>query len=314
MNPEISVVIPVYNGQAHIAKTLDSVLRQTCKPSEIIVVNDGSTDDTLDVLLAYASEVTIITTPNRGVSRARNTGVKAATSELIAFLDADDEWRSNKLEKQADFLAAHPEAGICCCDYTFTDDGAPESTYFAYLERIKAGNVHAWASDPLSGLIRVNFVGTASTVLIRRSLLRVCGGFDAKYKQAEDYDLWIRCALHGPFAIMPDTLVRKNRHASNLTNNHAETIHFHELVLEDHRDRHTFARCAGGRAEAMYALAKTRYQMANVCFHQKQYVRCVRYCAKALLTEVSFRNAGLFSYYVARKCFRIFPFRLLRTQ
>lgn len=314
MNPEISVVIPVYNGQAHIAKTLDSVLRQTCKPAEIIVVNDGSTDATLDVLLAYVPRVTVITTPNRGVSSARNTGVKASASALIAFLDADDEWHDDKLEKQADFLAAHPEAGICCCDYTFEDRDAREWTYFHYLDSINAGNVQAWARDPLPGLIRVNFVGTASTVLVRRSLLRVCGGFNAKYKQAEDYDLWIRCALHGPFAIMPDVLVRKNRHASNLTNNHAETVRFHELVLEDHRDRHTFERCTGGPAAAMYALAKTRYQMANVCFHQKHYVQCLRYCAKALLTEVSFRNAGLFSYYVARKFCRLLPFRLLRAQ
>jgi glycosyltransferase involved in cell wall biosynthesis len=314
MSAAISVVIPVYNGQAHIARTLDSVLRQTLAPSEIIVVNDGSTDDTLDVLLAYAPGVTIITTPNRGVSSARNTGMKAATSELIAFLDADDAWHDDKLEQQAAFLATRPEAGLCCCDYAFKERGVPETTYFTFLGSTKAGNAGAWTGNPLLGLIKVNFVGTASTVLVRRSVLRVVGGFDAKYKQAEDYDLWIRCALHAPFAIMPDVLVRKNRHADNLTNNQAETVHFHELVLEDHLYRNTFDRCAGGPSEALYALAKTRYKMANICFHKRQYWKCVQYCAKALLTELSFRNAGLFSYYVARKLFRLLPFRSLRTQ
>jgi glycosyltransferase involved in cell wall biosynthesis len=314
MNSDISVVIPVYNGQAHIAKAIDSVMRQTLAPAEIIVVNDGSTDNTLDVLLAYAAHVTIITTPNRGVSSARNTGMKTVKTEWIAFLDADDEWHDDKLEKQARYLAARPQAGLCCCDYSYQDRHCPETTYFTHLASTKFGNVNAWAAHPLCGLIAVNFVGTASTVLVKRKLLQTLGGFDSKYKQAEDYDLWIRCALHAGFAVMPDVLVRKVRHSHNLTNDQAETMHFHELVLEDHRRRNTFDACATGSLSVMQALAKTRYQMANVYFQKKQYATCIHYCKKALLTDLSFWNARLFVYYATRKFLRILSFGLLRPQ
>ena len=314
MNSDISVIIPVYNGQTHIAKAIDSVIRQTWTPMEIIVVNDGSTDNTLDVLLSYSGRVTIITTPNRGVSSARNTGIKVAKAAWIAFLDADDAWHDDKLEKQVNALAAHPQAGICCCDYSYQERNAPETTYFTYLASINAGSVDAWANNPLLGLIGINFVGTASTVLVKRSLLRTLGGFNAKFKQAEDYDLWIRCALHAGFAVMPDVLVRKVRHTSNLTNNQAETIYFHELVLEEHRHRNTFDACDRGPSELMFALAKTRYHMANVYFQNKQYRACFRYCKKALLTDLSLRNAKFFLYYAIRKSFRILSFGLLRTQ
>lgn len=314
MSAEVSVVIPVYNGQAHIAKAIDSIMRQTLGASEIIVVNDGSTDDTLDVLLRYARHVTIITTPNRGVSSARNTGIKAAKTELIAFLDADDEWHDDKLEKQVAFLTAHPEAGICCCDYSYQDRNAPETTYFTYLKKTKAGDANAWMKNPLLGLIGVNFVGTTSTVLVKRGLLQHLGGFNARYKQAEDYELWIRCALHTKFAIMSEVLVRKVRHTTNLTNDQAETVYFHELVLEDHLQRNTFDACTTGTSEVIYALAKTRYHMANICFQKKQYAQCVRYCKKALLTDVSLRNAKLFLYYLGRKFFRVVSFGFLRTQ
>jgi len=314
MNAEISVVIPVFNGQAHIARAIDSVMEQTLAPAEIIVVNDGSTDDTLDVLQRFGSRLTIVTTPNRGVSRARNAGIKKAKHGLIAFLDADDEWHADKLQKQVDFLADWPQAGFCCCDYTYQDRGMPETTYFTFLARIKAGSPAAWTSNPLLGLVGINFVGTTSTVLAKRDLLNTLGGFDPRYRQAEDYDLWIRCARRAQVAVMPDVLVRKIRHTANLTNNTAETLHFHELVLEEHRQRKTFDACLRGPSELIFALARTRYQIANVCFQHKQYRNCVRYCRKALLTDLSFRNVRLFLYYLSRKLLRLLSFGLVRTQ
>ncbi|MBW6458328.1 MAG: glycosyltransferase family 2 protein, partial [FCB group bacterium] len=112
VNPKISLVIPVFNRPQEIRRALDSVRTQTLLPYEIIVVNDGSTDNTQDVLSAYLPEIRIIARENGGVAAARNSGILAAEGEWIAFLDSDDTWLPDKLEKQARYLAAHPEVRI----------------------------------------------------------------------------------------------------------------------------------------------------------------------------------------------------------
>src|SRR4051812_47467284 len=100
MGNTVSVIIPVYNGAAFITRAIDSALQQSHRPSEIIVVNDGSTDATLDVLAPYGGRIVLISIANGGVSNARNVGIAASTGELLAFLDADDSWHPNKLQMQ----------------------------------------------------------------------------------------------------------------------------------------------------------------------------------------------------------------------
>ncbi len=116
MDQKVSVIITVYNGEQFIARAIDSVLAQTAKPYELIVINDGSKDGTLEVLKRYEGKIRYITIPNGGVSNARNTGIKMATGDFVAFLDADDVWHLDKLEKQLGAFARYPETGLCCCD------------------------------------------------------------------------------------------------------------------------------------------------------------------------------------------------------
>jgi glycosyltransferase involved in cell wall biosynthesis len=312
MSNDVSVVIPVYNGQAFIGRAIDSVLRQSHPAREIIVVNDGSVDATLAVLQGYGERVTVITTPNRGVSSARNTGIAACTSRFIAFLDADDEWVDTKLACQLAWLAAHPAAGLCCCDY-LVDDGGPRRSHFTHVQKETGCPVGDWGGQGLSFLAQVNFVGTASAVLVERSLLETVGVFDSRYRQAEDYDLWLRCALASEIAVTPDILLRKVAHGANLTNNQIEMCRYHETVLAKHVDSGAL-RARGVERAALLGLAETRYQIASLLFEAGRYAHSLGYYLKALNTLRSVKNFSRFLYYTSRKLVRITTFGVIRAK
>ena len=113
--PGISLIIPVYNGGRYLREAIDSVLNQTVKPREFIIVDDGSTDDSLQIARSYGSTLKIIAQPNGGTAAARNRGLAEADQPLIAFLDNDDRFVPQKLQRQVQCLAQHPEAMLCLC-------------------------------------------------------------------------------------------------------------------------------------------------------------------------------------------------------
>src|SRR5262245_25838031 len=122
-SPLVSVIIPSYNSARFVSQAVRSVLEQTYSPLEIIVVNDGSTDDTVSVLDAYKGDIQIVHQANGGVSKARNRGIREAKGKFIAFLDADDQWLPSKIQKQIDCLRANPSAALVHSDiYFFSDD------------------------------------------------------------------------------------------------------------------------------------------------------------------------------------------------
>jgi len=313
MSNDVSVVIPVYNGQAFIGRAIESILRQTHPANEIIVVNDGSQDRTLEVVEGFGGCVKVITTPNRGVSSARNTGISACTSTFIAFLDADDEWSNNKIERQMQFLAKHPDVGLCCCDY-LVDDGRALRSHFSFVEQENQCPVADWNKQGLSILAKGNFIGTASAVIVRRSLLETVGGFDSRFKQAEDYDLWMRCALASKIGVVPEVLLRKIGHENNLTNNRIEMFQYHEAVLSMHICSSAFRACPGIEHDALLGLAQTRYQIANLFFESGHYMESLTYYLKGLKTTRSRKNIALFSYYAARKIVRMTSFGRIRAR
>lgn len=178
----ISVVIPTYNRAHCIARALDSVLAQSVAPQEIIVVDDASRDDTASVLASYEGRIHYIRhARNAGASAARNTGIAAATSAWIAFLDSDDAWRPQKLERQLAFMAAHG-TNVCCtnCDLIWPN-GQVEPAYRPYPARM--GIEHfVWGC----------FTCPGSTLIARHSLLQAVGGYDLRYPRHEDWDLFLR--------------------------------------------------------------------------------------------------------------------------
>ena len=212
MRPGISVVIPSYNSAAYLSEAIDSALNQTVLPLEVIVINDGSTDETPQILQRYQGRIVAITQENRGLSGARNRGIAAATGELIAFLDADDVWLPQKLEKQVACLEEHPRAG-------FVHTGAHWWNADTGEQSIRVnGNLHQLAGACYKEFFAYNRV-TVSTIVVRRECLAAVGNFDEGIRRptTQDYDLCFRIARHHELAYVDEPLVRYRLHASNFS-------------------------------------------------------------------------------------------------
>ena len=210
MPPLISVVIPVYNGQTTIRETVDSVLKQTLTDFELLIINDGSTDNTLEIVESIADpRIKIFSYPNKGLSASRNRGIREAASDLITFLDADDLWSSDKLATQHQVLTEHPLADVA---YSWTDYIDENSEF------LQAG-LHITANgDVLAKLLTVNFIESGSNVLIRQSALRSVGFFDESLPAAEDWDMWLRLAQASEFVAVSAVQVFYRRTSSMSSN------------------------------------------------------------------------------------------------
>lgn len=217
--PKVSVIIPTFNRASYVCEAIDSVLAQTYQDLEIIVVDDGSTDDTLPVLETYGERLRLLRQKNSGPAVARNRGIFAARGEYIAFLDSDDLWVPSKLEKQVAVLDSEPEIGL-----VYTDCFKGKS-----LEDITNGSGGCYAEwAPQSGdifgqLTRLNLVATPS-VLVRFAVLRRVGIFDPLLRRGEDYDLWLRIAHVTKARFLPDVLCLIRQHDSRTTNDVSNVI------------------------------------------------------------------------------------------
>jgi glycosyltransferase involved in cell wall biosynthesis len=237
----VSVVIPVFNCAAYIRPAVESVLAQSDGDCEIIVVDDGSTDDTGMVLERYGSRIRVIRQPNLGVSAARNTGMHAAAGEFLAFLDADDWWFANKLSIQLAALRCFPAGAAVFSDFSIVDDqgvvrqerGArSEYRLLRQSPSLGWGQVFRQSTevDPGDGgapvrvyhgridatLFLGNFINTCS-VMVRRDVARQIGGFDRSLRTQEDYDYWLRIARHHSFSYVDAPLVARRKRPGQLT-------------------------------------------------------------------------------------------------
>ncbi len=194
--PLISSVVPVFNGERYLRETLDSMLGQTYTPVEVIVADDGSTDGTSAVVNAYDGRVRYVHQPNTGHGAARNLGLDAARGELVAFLDADDLWHPEKLERQMARFQARPELEACV---TFVQSfWSPELTA-----------AEAFSEDPVPGYRSVS-------LLARRALFETVGHFDPALRHGNDTDWFLRVAEHGAVVeLMSDVLVYRRLHEAN---------------------------------------------------------------------------------------------------
>ncbi|MES2296665.1 MAG: glycosyltransferase family A protein [Pseudomonadota bacterium] len=313
MNCTVSVIIPVYNGADFIARAVDSALAQSHRPHEVIVVDDGSRDATRQVLAPFGQRIRLLCIPNGGVAHARNVGMQAASGDLIAFLDADDVWRPNKLALQLAALRAHPHVGFCCCDFHVY---SPRARALARHFSLCKGAAELVFDQPLCApfpiLVKVNFVGTASNVLITRALMQKVGLFNTAYRQAEDYEYWLRCAQFTHFILLSPVLLEKTTHESNLTNNSLETFLCHEQVLLALETKHAQAIARGACLPA--ALARIRYEIAHQFFIRGATGRALRYYVAGLRSDWSLANALTFTYLLGRKLLRFASMGLLRSR
>src|SRR5215510_5701311 len=205
--PEVSVIIPTYNRCEMVREAIASVLAQTFQDFELIVVDDGSNDGTRELVREFSS-VRYTFQENRGVSAARNRGATLSRGRLLAFLDSDDFWQPRKLEMQAAFFTAHPEARICQTEELWLRNGV----------RVNPHQKHRKPSgDIFTRSLQLCLV-SPSAVMMRRELFAQSGGFDESLPACEDYDLWLRIAAREPVYLIEEPLVvKRGGHADQLS-------------------------------------------------------------------------------------------------
>ncbi len=211
-SPRVSVIIPTYNRSWCLSEAIDSVLSQTFQNMELIVVDDGSTDETPALLSRYGDHLRVLCQSNRGVSAARNGGIQTARGNLIAFLDSDDTWQPGKLARQVDFFDTHPDAMICQTEETWIRRGVRVNP------KRRHRKLSGWIFEASLALCLVS----PSAVMMRRELLEGMGGFDESLPACEDYDLWLRVSLRYPIHLIDDALVvKRGGHEDQLSRQHS---------------------------------------------------------------------------------------------
>jgi glycosyltransferase involved in cell wall biosynthesis len=214
--PLVSVIIPAYNAMKYLPKALGTVLNQTFTDFEVLIINDGSSDNIITWISSITDpRVRLINQPNKGVSEARNTGIVQAQGEYLAFLDADDMWRPTKLEKQVEYLNNYPSVGLVYNWTEFTDEKG-EATGVKVLSQME-GNV--WEE-----MLVNDKISNGSSVMIRRICFEKAGLFDPNLTILEDRDMWLRIAAYYPFGLIKECLTLYRRHFSNATKNRDNTL------------------------------------------------------------------------------------------
>ncbi|MBN1766699.1 MAG: glycosyltransferase family 2 protein [Sedimentisphaerales bacterium] len=250
---QISVIIPAYNAGSHIARAIQSVLDQTHAPDEIIVVDDGSTDNTSEIVQGFPTAITCIRQENQGSSAARNTGIKAAGNDWIAFLDSDDEWLPDKLQLQVQNLRHNPELVWtwsnfyrCLCD---------EHRRGPNIKPIRADKLlrgRDYLDEFFQSYIHRTF-GWTGTMLIRKDVLEEAGLFIPGQHMGDDIDLWFRIAcryprigyLSRPLAVYHMNVNQSITHRLRQTEIHPDFIKRHLTLTAEHNRREDFEPLAG---------------------------------------------------------------------
>ncbi len=272
--PLISVIIPAYNAEKTIRETIESVLKQTFQDFEIIVINDGSEDATLEIANSIKdSRLKVFSYPNAKQAASRNRGISHSTGEFLAFLDADDLWTPEKLEAQLKALQDNPQAAVA---YSWSNCIDEKGNF------LRKASQSTTSGDVYAKLLLCDFLDNGSNPLVRRDALEEVGGFDESLPPAEDWDMWIRLAARYHFVAVPypHILYRQspNSASANLLRMASACERVIELAFErapdslQHLKRHSFAnlyrflayRCFERFPTRSRALAATKFLCAAV--------------------------------------------------
>ena len=210
--PKITVIIPTFNRELFVMRAIDSVLNQSFKDYEIVVVDDGSTDNTQSTVRRFGSKIRYIYQKNAGVSAARNTGIEAAACEWVAFLDSDDEWATEYLSWQMERADGDSQICMQATDCCFTGLSGRTNSFFALngiLSEFRDRD-YLVLKEPFSFIVQ-NRPWQIGSTIIRRGAIEKAGRFDVSLKISEDFDFMARVALHGSFAMIRKMLVNVYR-------------------------------------------------------------------------------------------------------
>ena len=242
--PLVSVIVPAYNTATFISKTLDSVLSQTYRNLEVLVVDDGSQDETPEIVKLIAQtdrRVTLLRQSNAGVAAARNLAIQKSSGEYIAPIDADDIWYPQKIEKQVQcMLKTDASVGLV---YTWAVYIDPKDLIIGAYNPYEFFNIYNLEGDVYTALVYRNFVGNASVPLIRRACLDKVGGYNCKLKKdgaqgCEDLDLYLRIAEYYQFKVVPEFLLGYRQVNESMSGNCMSMAKSYNTVMADVQQRH----------------------------------------------------------------------------
>ncbi len=271
-SPLVSVIIPAFNAQSSIAKTLDSILAQTYRSLEIIVVDDGSTDDTAAIVKGYGERVQYYYQNNSGgCAVPRNTGIKHSSGSYLCFFDADDLMVCDRIAGQVEFMERNPEVGLVFCDYRNLLNEVPYSvSHFQTCSLLgqKLQNKQSLTlEEPNLILVQENF-GSAGSLLIRRDALKHAEHFEPTLKACEDFHFYYRIARRTPVGIVNKVGTLRRLHGNNMSGNLVRMLSEGIRSRSMLRDNETDARLSAGLnryiADSFSSLA--RYYADNTHF------------------------------------------------
>jgi len=273
--PEVSVIIPSYNSAKYLTDALDSVLSQTHRDFEVLVIDDGSTDDTQAVVRRYGDVVRYIRQPNSGVAAARNRGIDESQGHYVAFLDADDTWQQNKLEVQVTALRKNPGYLACYTAFTVVDSN---------LRPLCITRNKSQGKTLEDLLLRGNVIGSICTVLCERSLFDAVGGFDRSLSQCADWDMWVRIAGRTQFLYVDLPLATYRQHGTNMSRDAGLLERDSLRVLEKGFGMSCLDDHLRGRRRV--ASARNYMVLAGTYFHARCYGDFIRCAGRAVAMDL----------------------------
>jgi len=256
----ISVVIPSFNTGQYLKEAIESVFTQSFQDYELIVVDDGSTDNTKEICEKYKDRLIYIYQENKGPASARNTGIRYAQGKFIALLDADDMFLPNKLERQIQAFEENPEIDCCYTQCYFCNENGV--VYDTFLKN------HRCPDDPLRYFVSVIFPATSSAIMVRKKCLFEIGLYDENLERCEDYDLEIRLASNCRFWYIDEPLVKIRHHSSNMSRS-ASPLLDHKLMIKVwQKNDHILSKL---NCKYRWWLAKEYYGLGRQYFHMNCY-------------------------------------------
>lgn len=273
---KVSVIIPCYNRALYVGEAIDSVLDQTYENFELLVVDDGSTDQSLAIIRTFGDRVRTLQHPggvNRGQSAAINLGLARSDGEYVAILDSDDYWALDKLEKQVAVLQAHPEVGLVYGNARIVDD-------YGNLLHLRYGTDHQELNE--TGRILADcYFSVPSNSLVRRSVFDTVGAFNEGLRAAQDHDMAIRIAEATRLAYIPDVMFHYRRHGDSISAGRAGLRWRNGFkILEAARQRFDYPAPVVRRRRALL-----HFRVGQCLMRERKYLRAVPHFLGALLND-----------------------------
>lgn len=275
--PSVSIILCTYNRARYLKDAIESVLSQTFADWELLLVNDGSADHTEEVVLPYVKldqRIRYIKKRNEGcLASARNHGLANAKGQYIAFLDDDDRWLPEKLEKQANHMELHPEIGFCYTQFQiYRLDGErlePTKIFPEFLARTYKDLFNAFVPP--------------STVMIRKVCLDEVKGFKSKYRLSEDFDMWLRVGQRWKFA--PIDEIHVYTVMDGRTHDGKDPLKVNEATINILRNLELIPECLSYKAYVRLQIARRIYQTGRIYLDEGEYGKAAQYFLRALLTD-----------------------------